>query len=110
MAAFHFSRRAETDLLDIGIYTLQHWGGDQTIRYLDQLETCCQRLAESPRLGHPCNEILSGLRRMEQGKHVIFYREREGGILVIRILHQSMLPERQSIDDEADREHFPTSK
>lgn len=36
---------------------------------------------------------------MEQGKHVIFYRQHEGGILMSRILHQRMLPERQAIDD-----------
>jgi toxin ParE1/3/4 len=99
VAAFHFSRRAEADLLEIGVYTLQNWGADQTIRYIDQLEACCQRLADNPALGRACDEIRPGLRRMEQGKHVIFYRQREGGILVSRILHQRMLPERLAIDD-----------
>ena len=99
MAVFHFSRRAEADLLNIGVYTLQNWGADQTVRYIDQLEACCQRLADNPGLGRACDEIRPGLRRMEQGKHVIFYRQREGGILVICILHQSMLPERQAIDE-----------
>jgi toxin ParE1/3/4 len=99
VAVSHFSRRAEADLLDICAYSLQNWGAEQTIRYIDQLETCCQRLAENPGLGRSCDEIRSGLRRMEQGKHVIFYRQRERGILVSRILHQRMLPERQAIDD-----------
>lgn len=36
---------------------------------------------------------------MEQGKHVIFYRQHKGGILASRTLHQRMLPETQSIDD-----------
>jgi toxin ParE1/3/4 len=99
VAAFHLSRRAEDDLLEIGAYTLQNWGADQTIRYIDQLETCCQRLADNPGLGRSCDEIRPGLRRMEQGKHVIFYRQYEGGILVSRILHERMLPERQAIDD-----------
>jgi plasmid stabilization system protein ParE len=36
---------------------------------------------------------------MEHSKHVVFYRLREaGGILVVRILHERMLPERQAID------------
>jgi toxin ParE1/3/4 len=99
VAAFHFSRRAEDDLLEIGAYTLQNWGVDQTIPYIDQLETCCQRLADNPGLGRSCDEIRPGLRRMEQGKHVIFYRQHEGGTLVSRILHERMLPERQAIDD-----------
>ena len=99
MATLSFSRRAEADLFEIGAYTLQTWGADQTVRYLDQLENCCQRLADNPALGRRCDEIRPGLRRMEQGRHVIFYRQQEGGILVSRILHQRMLSERQVIDD-----------
>ncbi len=34
------------------------------------------------------------MRRMEQGQHVMFHRKRPGGILVTRILHQRMQPER----------------
>jgi len=37
---------------------------------------------------------------MKQGKHVVFYREELGGVLICRILHQSMLPEKQAIDDD----------
>ena len=37
---------------------------------------------------------------MERGRHVVFYREVAGGILVSRILHRRMLPERQSMDYE----------
>ena len=99
MAALHFSRRAEADLLEIGSYTLQRWGADQTIRYFDKLETCCRGLADHPKLGHACDEIHPGLRRMECGKHVIFYRQQKGGILVLRILHQRMLPGRRVIDE-----------
>ena len=39
---------------------------------------------------------------MESGRHVVFYREDTGGILVSRILHQRMLPERHVIDGEDD--------
>ena len=46
MAVFRFSRRAEADLLSISAYTLRTWGEDQTIRYLDDLEACCQMLAD----------------------------------------------------------------
>jgi plasmid stabilization system protein ParE len=39
---------------------------------------------------------------MEHSRHVAFYREAAGGILVSRVVHQRMLPERLSIDDEDD--------
>lgn len=100
MAALRFSRRAEADLLSIAAYTLSTWGEDQTIRYLDDLEACCQMLADNPALGRECDDVRPGLRRMEHGRHVVFYREDARGILVSRILHQRVLPERQAIDDE----------
>ena len=99
MAEFRFSRGAEADLLSIGAYTLRTWGEDQAIRYIDDLEACCQTLADNPTLGRACDEVRPGLRRMECGQHVVFYREDAEGILVSRILHQRMLPERHAIDD-----------
>jgi len=91
--------------MDIGAYTLHAWGEDQTIRYIDGLETCCQQLADNPELGRLCNHIRPGLRRMEHARHVVFYRIESGGILVSRILHQRMLPERQSIGEEMSRKN-----
>jgi len=101
VARFRFSRRAEADLLSIATYTLKTWDGDQAARYIDDLEACCQRLAENPALGRSCGDVRNGLRRMEVGRHVVFYRQHAGGILVSRVLHQRMLPERHSIDDGA---------
>jgi toxin ParE1/3/4 len=105
VATARFSRLAAADLLKIGFHSLDMWGKDQAARYLDQLEECCQMLAERPTLGRPCSEIRPGLRRMEHASHVIFYRplvrsRKTGGILVSRILHTRMLPERHPIDDK----------
>jgi toxin ParE1/3/4 len=101
VASFRFSRGAEADLL-IAAHTLRTWGQDQTIRYIDDLEACCRMLADNPALGRVSDDVRPGLRRVEYGRHVFFYREAAGGILVSRILHQRTLPERQSIDDEDD--------
>ena len=102
MVVLGFSRRAEDDLLSIGDYTLRTWGGKQAIRYLSDLEACCRMLAENPAIGRRCDDIRPGLRRMECGKHVVFYRQDSGGILVSRILHHRMLPNRQALADEGD--------
>ena len=64
-------------------------------------------LAGNPGLGRPCDEVRPGLRRMEQGKHVAFYREEPGGIRIARILHQRMLPENQAIDDDEEAAGSP---
>jgi toxin ParE1/3/4 len=104
MTAFRFSRRAEADLLSIGVYTLQTWGEVQTARYMNELEACCHMLAANPTLGRACDHVLPGLRRLEHERHVVFYLQEPGGIFISRILHQRMLPERHAIDDE---EHEP---
>jgi plasmid stabilization system protein ParE len=44
MARFRFTRRAEADLLDIAIYTLRAWGGDQTARYIGSLKVVARCL------------------------------------------------------------------
>ena len=102
MPLFRFSRRAEADLLAIVAYTFRTWGKDQVVRYIDGLEACCQMLADNPALGRACDDIRPGLRRMEHGRHVVFYRQAAASILVSRILHQRMLPGRQRVADEDD--------
>ena len=102
MAAFRFSRRAETDLFEIGVYTVRTWDETQAERYLGQLEACCELLGGNPELGRSCDDVRPGLRRMEVGKHFVFYRQDQEGIFVVRILHQRMLPERHVFDDEED--------
>ena len=100
MAKLRFSRHAEADLYNIGLYTFRTWGEAQTSHYISKMEECCQLLAGNPGLGRRCDEVRSGLRRMEQGKHVVFYREEQGGILISRILHQRMLPENLAMEEE----------
>src|SRR6185437_15532063 len=67
---------------------LRTWGEEQTVRYLEDLEKCCHQLAANPGLGRACDHIRSGLRRMEHGRHVIFYRIQATGMVISRILHQ----------------------
>ena len=85
-------------MYDIGIYTLRTRGEAQTRLYLLEINNCCQLLADNPGLGRLYGDIRPGLRRMEEGKHVIFYRDEPGGIVVCRVLHQRMLSETQELD------------
>lgn len=100
MATARFSRRAKADLLSIGAYTIQNWSELQAERYLGSLEQCARMLAGNPLLGRPCDWVRPGLYRFEKGRHVIFYRREERGILVSRILHQSILPDQRPFEDE----------
>jgi toxin ParE1/3/4 len=106
VARVRFSRHAETDLLGIVAYSVRTWGEDQALRYVDGLEAFCRMLADNPSLGRRWDDVRRGLRRMESGQHVLLYRQEAGGILVSRILHGRMLPNRYAMDDEDD----PTQK
>jgi toxin ParE1/3/4 len=68
------------------------WGGRQADQYLTKLEDGFALLAENPSIGRTCDVIREGLRRFEVGRHVIFYLPEPGGIFVVRVLHERMLP------------------
>ncbi len=40
-------------------------------------------------------DVRPGLRRIEQGRHVIFYRLLQTEVKVVRVLHQRTLPSKQ---------------
>jgi toxin ParE1/3/4 len=101
MTTFKLTRRTEADLLNIGDYTLDRWGKEQTVRYLAQMEAGCQRLADQPFLGRACDRIRPGLHCMEVGGHILFYRPASEFVLIVRILHKSMLPARHSMEGDA---------
>ncbi|MGI8770453.1 MAG: type II toxin-antitoxin system RelE/ParE family toxin [Acidobacteriaceae bacterium] len=90
---YALSRLAERDLNEIADYTRDRWGIRQAARYIEELQALCQQLAETPTIGRCCEAIRPGLRRMEGGRHVVFYRISANGITVSRVLHQKMLPD-----------------
>ncbi len=94
MPGFVLSGDAETDILDIGRYTEKHWGATQRRKYLEALDDRFSVLAESPGLGRPRDEFGAGYRSLREGRHLIFYKRTPTGIIVIRVLHESMDPGR----------------
>lgn len=99
MSRYQLGPKGTTDLAEIFDYTVDTWGEQQAERYIDELARCFQLLADSPGLGRACDLISPGIRRYEQGKHVIFFKPERSGIIVSRILHQSMLPLRTQFMD-----------
>src|SRR5260370_17475965 len=58
----------------------QHWrvypphrGEDQAIRYIDDLETCCQMLPDNPELGRPCEDVHPAPRPFDPGQPIHFH-------------------------------------
>ena len=82
--------RARRDLQGISQYTERQWGSDRKRRYMGAIADCLVRLLRKPGLGAPRDDIRPGYRSVAAGRHVVFYRQTEDKIEIIRILHERM--------------------
>lgn len=92
MVTCRFSPAALRDLEAIYDYTVTHWGLTQAERYTRAIARSCERLAQAPEIGVDCSELRTGYRRHSVQRHSIYYQQRDGVIIVVRILHQRMDP------------------
>lgn len=91
MPTFRLTNKALADLMDIGRYTLGHWGLEQRNLYLRMLDVSFQQLAANPLTGKDCTAIRNGYQKFNAGSHVIFYRQKsDDSIEIVRILHERM--------------------
>lgn len=94
MTRVRISVEAERDIDSIAAYTTSTWGWRQTNQYLARLEDGFDTIAHNPALGRSCDAVRAGLRRFEIGRHVVFYLTEPDGVLIVRVLHERMLPDR----------------
>ena len=92
MSHARISGEAENDLDQIATYTTATWGWRQTHKYLAKMEACFDLLAANPSIGRRLDSVHEGLHRFEIGSHVVFYLPESEGVLVVRVLHEQMLP------------------
>ena len=59
-----------------------------------QIDAATSRLAENPSIARPCDDIRDGYRVLLCGSHSIYFRTTKDAVLVVRILHARMDPER----------------
>lgn len=90
MPEYRVTRAAETDLEEIWRHTHKTWGLAQADRYIDKLAETFQYLAENPMQASACDHIRRGYRRALVENHVIYFRLADGGIDIIRVLHERM--------------------
>lgn len=94
MSSLRLTPAARADLDAIWDYTAVKWSVDRAEAYVQALLQTMQTLAETPGLGRSIEDIRSGCLKFPTASHVIYYRSRDAGIDVIRILHKSMDVER----------------
>lgn len=81
---------ANDDLGQIGDYTLREWGAAQKRKYLGNIRNAFRTLRDTPGMGAPRDDIDVGLRALPVQRHIIFYRETENEVLIVRVLHASI--------------------
>jgi toxin ParE1/3/4 len=95
VTVYRLTPAAQRDLSSIWDYTAERWNLAQAETYANEIRAALERIADDPRRGRPCDEIRESYLRYGIGSHLLFYRENvDGGVDVIRILHQRMDPTR----------------
>ncbi|MBV8747663.1 MAG: type II toxin-antitoxin system RelE/ParE family toxin [Xanthobacteraceae bacterium] len=90
MTGYVLSRRAREDLREIWNYTADRWDDDQADRYVRQLHRAVELIAMNPERGRSYEHVRRGYRMFPAGAHMIFFRQVQDRINIVRVLHQRM--------------------
>ena len=94
MYKVHKSAKAEEDLTDIWVYSLQEWGIKQADKYIDQLNAGFARLETNPKLGRSRDDLRSGYFSLTLNEHIAYYVITPSIVQIVRVLHSQMDPDR----------------
>jgi toxin ParE1/3/4 len=86
MVNFQLSKRAEKDIENIAVYTIQNFGLQQARLYRDGLFKTFDMIREFPLLGSDQSHIKHGIRRQVYESHAIYYRTDTNMVFILRIL------------------------
>lgn len=83
-------RAAQTDLINIWVYSFETWGDVQADHYLDALALGIDSLAEAPERGVRRDTLREGYWSKRIEHHIIFYTFTDEEIRIRRVLHEVM--------------------
>lgn len=87
MSRFRIARPAQEDLRGIRAYIAERGSTRAAARWIRTLRARFQRLADTPGMGPPRDDLAPGLRSLAVGDYVIFYIEVRGGIDIVHVFH-----------------------
>jgi len=90
MGVYRVSRKAELDLSKLYEYGIETFGLHQAKEYLLGINELFEILANNDRLGRDASELAMYLKRFPYKSHTIFYFVKGNGILIVRVINQSM--------------------
>ena len=89
-----FTPLARRDLDDIWQYSAKRWGEDQAEVYLRHIDVATRRIAENPSIARLCDDVREGYRVLLCASHNIYFRTTKDAVVIVRILHTRMDPDR----------------
>ncbi|MFQ5461897.1 MAG: type II toxin-antitoxin system RelE/ParE family toxin [Phycisphaerae bacterium] len=84
---------AETDLIDIWVYSFERWSEAQADRYLSALENGIRKLVSTPEAGKRRDRLRKGYWSKRIEHHVVFYTFTNNELRIRRVLHEVMDPD-----------------
>ncbi len=90
MGDYKLSQKTEIDLSKIYEYGIETFGIKQAKEYVLGIHNLFQILANNSHLGRDASEFMLSLKRFSYKSHTIFYLITTNGILIVRVLSQSM--------------------
>jgi toxin ParE1/3/4 len=92
---YRLSSRAEADLAEIWVYSVEQWSLEQADRYVEALVSRLDWLCANPALWKPRPDISEDLYSYPQHSHVLYFRaqgDEPEVIEIVRVLHGRMEP------------------
>lgn len=89
-----YTREAEQDLVEIGLYTWTEWGEDQYVKYMALARETCEDILPRKHRFARAVPLRPGLLRWRCERHVIYFRRSDDELEIVRVLHERMLPKR----------------
>jgi toxin ParE1/3/4 len=87
---FKLRPKADQDLANIYHYSIQEFGGKRAELYIKDLSASFRKLVQKPELGKDYSFVRPNLLAYPVVSHVVFFKESDWGITILRVLHRSM--------------------
>ena len=85
-----FAEKARADLEEIWEYSARRWGQEQADSYLKTIAKAAADAAAGRLRSRGVDFVRPGLRKARCVRHFIYFRKRNDGIRVVRVLHDQM--------------------
>lgn len=90
MTEIIYSPEADDDLVRVWHYSAENYGAAQADRYIATIRKRIVGLTTGRTASQKADHVAPGMRRALAERHAVFFREAEGAVVVVRVLHQGI--------------------